>query len=242
MGDYGRSLPFVTLRGDDHRRSAWLAAGLLVLLVVVDLVLMDQRAWTVALAGLAVVLVCVIARGAGLGKDDLGLARDQLMSGVRLGGLLSVLVVLGYAVAIWVPPLASAFDDERTPPDLASVLTKVVVVIPLRTVLLEELAFRGVLWGWLARSRGEQFAGWGSSMAFGLWHVPPALVVLETNEALATSSTGGAVLVVAGIVVGTAAAGMVLAELRSRTGSLAAPALLHWTVNSAGTVASYAMR
>lgn len=236
------SLPFVTLPGDDHRRSTWLAAGVLLLLIGVDVALMDQRVWTVAMACLAAVLLGVLARGAGLGVEDLGLSRHRLGYGVRLGGLVSGLVVLGYAIAVWVPQLASAFDDDRTPPDLGSVLTKVVVVIPLRTVLLEELAFRGVLWGWLARSRGERVAGWGSSLAFGLWHVPPGLVVLETNEALSTSSTGGAVLVVGGIVVGTAAAGMVFAELRRRTGSLIAPALLHWTVNSAGTVAGYVMR
>ena len=118
-------------------------------------------------------------------------------------------------------------------------LAKIVVVIPIRTVLLEELAFRGVLWGWLAKSRGERIATWGSSLAFGLWHVPPALVVLKSNDALASSSPWGAGLVIGGILVGTTAAGTFLAGLRRRTKSLAAPALLRWTVNSAGTLGSY---
>ena len=212
------------------------------LLVGVDLLLMDQRAWTVVPAVVAALLLVLLARAVALDAGDLGLRYDRLTSGVRLGGVLSGLVVLGYVVAIRVPFMAPAFDDDRTPDDLVSVLAKILLVIPLRTVLLEELAFRGVLWGWLARVRGERTATWGSALAFGLWHVPPALVVVEANDALTISSTGGATLVVGSIVVGTTAAGVLFAELRRRTRSLAAPAVLHWTVNSAGTLASYLLR
>ncbi len=223
----------------EHRRSAALVALLTILLVGVDLVLMDQRAWTVLAAALAAVLLCLLAREAGLGSDDLGLRRDRLGRGLRLGAGLSGLAVLAIAVAIWVPSLASAFDDDRTPDDLVSLLVRILVVIPLRTVLLEELAFRGVLWGWLAKSRGERIATLGSSLAFGLWHLPPALVVLKTNDALENSPPGGTWLAIGGILVGTTAVGLLLAELRRRSQSLAAPALLHWTVNSGGTVGSY---
>ena len=226
----------------EHRRSAALVVLLTILLVSVDLLLMDQRAWTVLAAAVATAFLCLLARAAGLDSDDLGLRRDRLGRGLRLGAGLSGLAVLGYAVAVWVPSLASAFNDDRTPDDLASLLVKIFVVIPLRTVLLEELAFRGVLWGWLAKSRGERIAAWGSSLAFGLWHVPPALVVLKTNDALASSSPGGTWLVIGGILVGTTAVGLLLAELRRRTQSLAAPALLHWTVNAAGSLGSYVVR
>jgi len=225
----------------EHRRSAALVVLLTILLVSVDLLLMDQRAWTVLAAVLAVVLLCLLAREAGLGSADLGLRRDRLGHGLRLGAGLSGLAVLAIAVAVWVPSLASAFNDDRTPDDLASLLVKILVVIPLRTVLLEELAFRGVLWGWLAKSRGERIATWGSSLAFGLWHVPPALVVLRTNDALASSLPGATWLVIGGILVGTTVVGLLLAELRRRSQSLAAPALLHWTVNAGGTVGSYVM-
>lgn len=226
----------------EHRRLVALVVLLTILLVSVDLLLMDQRAWTVGPAVLAAVFLSLLAREAGLDSDDLGLRRDRLGRGLRLGAGLSGLAVLAYAVAVWVPSLASAFNDDRTPDDLASLLVKIIVVIPLRTVLLEELAFRGVLWGWLAKSRGERIAAWGSSLAFGLWHVPPALVVLKTNDALVSSSPAGTGFVIGGILVGTTAVGMLLAELRRRTQSLAAPALLHWTVNSGGTVASYVAR
>ncbi len=121
----------------EHRRSAALVVLLTVLLVGVDLLLTDQRAWTVLAAALAVVLLSMVARAAGLDSDDLGLGRDRLGPGLRLGAGLSGLAVLAIAVAVWVPSLASAFDDERTPDDLAALLVKIFVVIPLRSVLLE---------------------------------------------------------------------------------------------------------
>jgi uncharacterized protein len=47
-----------------------------------------------------------------------------------------------------------------------------------------------------------------------------------------------AALAVLGAVVGTALAGVVLAELRRRTGSLVAPVLAHWAANGCAVVAS----
>jgi membrane protease YdiL (CAAX protease family) len=49
---------------------------------------------------------------------------------------------------------------------------------------------------------------------------------------------GGRVVAVAGAVVFTAAAGVLLCELRRRSGSLLAPAGLHWAVNGLGVVVS----
>lgn len=228
-------------RAADKRHSAAVLLALLVLLAGVDLLLINQDAWTVAVALSAAALLGLLAHTAGLDAADLGLRRDQLAAGLRWGGVLSCLVVMCYGVMVWTPVLSPAFDDERTPDNLAGVLAKVLVMIPLRTVLLEELAFRGVIWGALARDRGERIATWGSAMAFGLWHIPPALVVLRSNEALDTGSpaTATTVLVVVAIVAATTAAGVLFAELRRRTKSLAAPALVHWTINSAGVLASY---
>ncbi|MFI5428525.1 type II CAAX prenyl endopeptidase Rce1 family protein [Aeromicrobium sp. UC242_57] len=94
----------------------------------------------------------------------------------------------------------------------------------------------------VARRRyGARQATWWSAAAFGLWHVPAGLRLLDSNEALASASEGswliGAAVVIA-IVAFTAAAGIVFAEMRRRSGSLLAPAGLHWATNSIGTVLS----
>ena len=112
--------------------------------------------------------------------------------------------------------------------------------IPFSTVLLEEIAFRGVIWGLLAAHRGPVAATVVSSALFGVWHVLPALDLARTSTAIGGQavSWGRKVTVVATTVVGTAITGVLLAELRRRTGSLFAPIAIHWGANAIGVLAS----
>ncbi len=114
------------------------------------------------------------------------------------------------------------------------------MVIPLGTVLFEEVAFRGVLWGLLRSRHGIAWTTAASSALFGFWHVLPSLRLTDVNPAVAAVAGGGPrgqALAVAGAVVFTAAAGVLLCELRRR-GSLLAPLGLHWAVNGLGVLAS----
>jgi len=118
------------------------------------------------------------------------------------------------------------------------------VLIPLGTVLLEEVAFRGVLWGLFRRLRGTVAATAASSALFGVWHVLPSLGLAASNEAVGGAvGTGrpGQEVTVLGTVLFTAAAGVVFCELRRRSGSLLAPAGLHWAVNGLSVLASAAV-
>ncbi|WP_244929175.1 CPBP family intramembrane glutamic endopeptidase [Nocardioides sp. W7] len=211
------------------------------ILVVTDLVLLDQDRWTVLVSLAATAALLVTARRAGLGRAGLGLDPACLGRGLLWGAVPSAVIGAGLVAAALLPALEAAFADGRTPDRASEVALKVLVVIPLRTVLLEELAFRGVLWGLVAERRGPRAATWWSSAAFGLWHLPTAFVVLETNDALQTASESvlGTVAVVVGIVVATGASGLLFAELRRRSGSLLAPALVHWTTNAGGTVVGF---
>jgi CAAX protease family protein len=119
------------------------------------------------------------------------------------------------------------------------VLWTVLVVIPLGTVVPEELAFRGLLLAQLGRRRGVLAATLLSSGLFGLWHVLPSLGGGAANAAIADVVGGdaaGTALRVAVTVVSTSVAGVVLCWLRLRSGSLLAPILAHWTVNGLGVI------
>jgi len=110
-------------------------------------------------------------------------------------------------------------------------------VIPLATVIPEEFAFRGVLFGLLQRRSGRRVATAVSSALFGLWHVLPALGGGAANASavgVVGDSTMGTVLRVVGTVIFTGLGGVVLCELRSRSGSLLAPIGLHWALNGMG--------
>ncbi len=181
----------------------------------------------------------ILARFAQLTRDDLGLARGTWRSGLRWGGSAAGLVVLGYAMALALPgvreSLAQPVDDSTVP-----VLVTALVVIPLATVIPEELAFRGVLWGLLRREHGARAATLVSSALFGLWHVLPSLGSGPANDVVVDivgSGALGTTLRVIGTVIFTGAAGVIFCELRRRSDSLLAPILLHWAVNGVGVVA-----
>jgi membrane protease YdiL (CAAX protease family) len=113
------------------------------------------------------------------------------------------------------------------------------VTIPLSTVIFEEVAFRGVLWGLVAADHGPAWATGVSAALFGVWHVLPALDLVRTNQTLGRGAPARRTLwTVLGIVAFTTLAGLVFGELRHRTGSLLAPTLLHWATNGLGVLAA----
>jgi membrane protease YdiL (CAAX protease family) len=194
------------------------------------------------LAGpLGALLLLLLARVAGLGADDLGLGRRSLRRGAAYALCCVAAVAVVYAVAAWLPPTRSAFLDERYRLGLGAAARTAFVVIPLGTILFEEVAFRGVLWGLVRRGWGDTRATLVSSALFGLWHVLPSLRLNRVNPAV-TKLVGpgptGQVMAVAGAVVVTAAAGVLFCELRRRSGSLLAPIGLHWAVNGLGVLAA----
>jgi membrane protease YdiL (CAAX protease family) len=83
-----------------------------------------------------------------------------------------------------------------------------------------------------------------SSALFGLWHILPSLGLATDNEAIGSAVGQGRsaqVIAVLGTVAFTAASGVVFCELRRRSGSLLAPAGLHWAVNGLSVLASAAV-
>ncbi len=185
-----------------------------------------------AAAGVALLL----ARWDGCSWSELGLGHASLAPGLRWSLALAAVVLLGYAVAAWLPLTRPAFLDARVAGLTGGeVLVRCLVRIPLGTALLEEVGFRGVLYAMLARRHGVRTAVPVSSLLFGLWHVLPSLGLHLDNAAvhdLVGSGRVGAAVSVAGAVAGTALAGVACCEVRRRSGSLLAPFVLHWATGA----------
>ncbi len=111
-------------------------------------------------------------------------------------------------------------------------------MVPLATVVFEEVAFRGVLWGLFEVAHGALWATVVSALLFGLWHVLPAVDGARQNSPTARVARADLLRQVAGTIVFTALAGLVFGVLRDRSGSLLAPGLLHWATNGLGIVAA----
>ena len=190
--------------------------------------------WARALGGAGLL---AWARLDGLSWSQLALGRDRLASGCRWG-LGAIGVVAGvYVVGVALPITRPAFQDVRYDLPLAEALRTAFVVIPLGTVVLEEIAFRSVLWGFLSRHLREWQVLVTTSVLFGFWHVLPAWQVRATNRGV-SDAVGGAssAAVVAGTVALTTIGGLVFGELRRRSGSVLASAGAHWATNALGVL------
>src|SRR3954471_4867902 len=170
------------------------------------------------IAGPVVALALVLlARRAGLTWHDLGLSKRTLLPGLKyaVGAVGAVAVV--YAIGVALPLTRPAFHDVRYHLHLSAALMTAFIVVPLGTVLLEEVAFRGVLLGLVNRHRGATWASITSSVLFGCWHILPSLRLNHANQAvgavLGTSVTGRVFTVLAAVTF-TALAGLLLCELR----------------------------
>lgn len=185
-----------------------------------------------------------LARLAGLSWVELGLGPGTWRRGMIWSGVIIGAVAVVYAAGSALPQTRDAFRDTRYHEGWGEALLTALVLIPVGTVLVEEVAFRGVLWGLVRRVRGTAAATAVSSTLFGLWHVLPSLGLSSDNEAIGAAVGRGRsaqVFTVLATVAFTALAGVVFCELRRRSGSLLASASLHWATNGLGVLASAAV-
>jgi membrane protease YdiL (CAAX protease family) len=170
----------------------------------------------------------VWARRAGLSWSDLGLGRANVGEGLRLGGLIALVIGVAIALLVAIPGSRGYFEASEVAGDsgLQHVLEPL-LYIPLGTVLFEELLFRGVLLGALLQTSLTRVGAiLVSSVIFALWHLPSAVSDASGNGAFE------GVGIIAGTLVSTAAAGVLFAYVRVRSGSLIAPIFAHIATNS----------
>jgi membrane protease YdiL (CAAX protease family) len=161
-----------------------------------------------------------VAATATMTAEELGLSRAAVPKGLRYGAMAAGAVgaVVGLAAVLGVDPTGAIGDHASV--SGGEMLFQVFVEIPIATVLLEELAFRGVVGGLLDRLVSPRWAIACTSLAFGLWHVSP-------HSFTSVDRAGGAL----GTIAATMFAGFCFHLLRRRSGSLAAPMLAHWGTN-----------
>jgi membrane protease YdiL (CAAX protease family) len=217
-----------------------LAAAVLVLVLTNLLNNRLARSYYVAtsLVGTAVLLVLFWLTG--LPWAVAGLGRDTLGRGIRWG-LVAVALAAGvYAVAALVPVTRAAFLDRRVErAGIRQAAYEVVVRIPLGTVVLEEVAFRGVLLGLARPSFGTGGAVVLSCLLFGLWHVLPSSELPRLNPVAGAVFATRPAWVVPAAVVATALAGAILCELVRRSESLVPAMALHWATNALGYLTAF---
>jgi hypothetical protein len=156
-------------------------------------------------------------------RAPLGLRPPRISSGLRVGSVAGAGAAAVIAATTLLPAVRAAMAAREVP---RSVPGWLLVGIPVGTVWSEEAAFRAALAAVAARAYGPGRGNWLQAFAFGLSHIADA------------RSTGEPVLPT---VVVTGAAGWMFGWLAGRSGSVAAPMLVHLAVNEAGAVAALAV-
>jgi membrane protease YdiL (CAAX protease family) len=195
--------------------------------------------------------VCVIAAGCllllawldGLTAAELGLGAGTLLPGLLWGLVLIAAVAVLYAGGAGLPRTRNLFADRRFTAAAGSDIARhTLVSIPFGTVLLEETAFRSVLFAVVTVRYGEWWAVAITSMLFGLWHILPALPMHESHEAVqrvfGTDRRGRWIAVLSGVA-STAVGGVMFALLRVWTDSVLPPVGLHWAFNGMAVVVAW---
>ena len=216
-------------------------AVVVVILALTNLIAHFTTPWAnVAAVPAAALGLLVLVRSRGLGWAELGLGREHWKSGLGYALAAVVLVLSVIAVGVLLPWTRPMFLNNHYA-TISGALIASMVIIPLQTVIPEELAFRGVLHGALDRAWGFRGVAATGSLLFGFWHIATSLGLTSNNVGFTKLFGGGLLGTVAGVVlavVATAVAGFVFTWLRRRSGSLIAPIALHWSLNGMGALAA----
>ncbi|MFL0580461.1 lysostaphin resistance A-like protein [Dietzia sp. 179-F 9C3 NHS] len=182
----------------------------------------------------------VVVKARGMHWSELGLAARHMPRGLAYGLAATVAVAAVVTAGCLIPATNHYFLSERYS-DLRLAAFSALVLIPLQTVLPEELAFRGVLQGALERVFGTVGVFVVGSLAFGLWHVTSSLGLTAGNaglSALLGTGLGGQLAGIGLAVAATSVAGAGFIWIRRRSRSLLAPIGLHWAFNAVGALAA----
>lgn len=172
-------------------------------------------------------------RASGMRRDGLA---GSVAKGLGVGALLSIVPLLFFRkpVVLDTPlefgPVASMSGRE--------LLLDVAVRVPVNIALMEEMAFRGLLYDSLRVRYSERVAMLGSAVAFAGWHFAVTYVAVKQTNLAAAARLPGLLrpfvlpIAVLGGMLSTALAGVAFALLRKYTGNLAASVAAHWLVDS----------
>lgn len=233
-------------RGEPRRELGTRSATVIVVALLIVTNLVDDRwapAWGLVTAPVAAAVLLGMLRWSGGTWVEAGLGRGSFGRGARWALALIGAVAAVYLAGALLPMTRDLFTDRRTSGlSGLQVADRMLLRVPIAVVLLEETAFRGVLFGLLLRRYRRARAAAVSSVLFGLWHVLPSLRLSTDKPALTRlfgSGAAGAAAADLGAVLFTAAAGALLCELRWRSRSLLAPMGLHWATNALGYLTAY---
>ena len=188
-----------------HFRTYVDIAVVVVVLAITNLIAHFTTPWaSVATVPAAAVGLVILVRSRGLGWVELGLSREHWKSGAGYALAAVAVVVSVIAIGALLPWTRPMFMNNNYA-TVSGALIASMIIIPLQTVIPEELAFRGVLHGALNRAWGFRGVAAAGSLLFGLWHIATSLGLTSSNVGFTRIFGGGLLGTVAGVMLAVAA-------------------------------------
>ncbi len=201
--------------------------------LVANKVLKEKRQLVLALA------MTLLVMWFGIEQFDLSWVQmgfSRPISGLLYGTVAALTLGVVLSAAAKYKKTRKFFEDTRIiDVELRQLLKKTLIHIPLTTVLIEEVLFRGLVLGYLLNQTDQWSAIIAASLLFGIWHVIPAYKFALTNQ----KAKGHPVYSILGTVIFTTLTGIFLGWLRVASGSILAPMVVHFTSNSGSFALSW---
>jgi uncharacterized protein len=187
-----------------------------------------------AVAGAALVAVSLVAaRSLGLDVTALGLARRHAVRGAAIGTLAGGGIAAAAVAALHLAPFVLGGPLVYEPllgVSGGQLAFHITLFLPLGAVIPEEVAFRGTLLAGLIRRLGLRAALVASAVTFALWHA--VVVVATVADSTLGQTVGWWIVGVAGATVVLFVGGVIMASLRTMTGTLMTSIAAHWAFNA----------
>ena len=184
----------------------------------------------------SVLLIAWAYKGAGLSLAQIGIRLDTAKNSAVWGLFLGLAIGLPTFLVICLarPRLGIAATSEAASiASLSQLLIRILIMIPLGTVVLEEIAFRGVLPQLFLRGLSQPVAILMANLVFGAWHIGLYVRTMGLAKPPAQSSIAGFALLALAAIMG----GILMGLLRSRTANLIGPMIAHWIINALAVIA-----
>lgn len=150
-----------------------------------------HQGWSRWLLTAIALVATALAMGSGLTPADLGLTRDTFGRGLRVSVVIVPVVIAAIAIGLMIAPVRKLFHNEVYR-DLNTALLSAFALIPLQTVISEELLFRGVLLDALLRHHSARVAVGVQAIPFGLWHIVSSTGLSESNAGIGEAAASPA--------------------------------------------------
>jgi membrane protease YdiL (CAAX protease family) len=225
-----QAAPEIGLKTSRDRGAIWLGLGIALYgngFAVADWLTGLPLGGTVG-GGLIGLSTLALGRRAGQGwTAELGLRREGLARSAAWGLMVGLALGLPGLVKLLLPDLGPLVVDHGPlrQANLTTLLTILLLKIPLATALCEELVFRGLLQARLRRTMGSGRAVLYSTLVFTAWHLVVNFTTLQDTSLAADPTLAG--LASFGQAAAVFVGGLAFGVLRERTGNLAGPIVAH---------------